>query len=345
MNTNIRIIKNQARQEKRSRKTKKNWKQLDCYPTNTVLADPYYFPSLRSLKSLILNYLIAKSDKHDGNVFVCQQTIATMFNCCRATVNRIIGELEREGLLLTNPRWFRSSLYKVTSWLFNLAIAFRLKKYLPALASCMLFSVFPNDAAETVLQTNVTHIYSLYIKRSRYPMVMDVPIEKGTRMNTISPSIKNFKSLSLTLRGQIELSPYPDEVIEKVDKIIATVRTPIRNPIAYARTLCRNICMELGKVPKWGIISQLLEQYGLPISEPCLSKPGINKSVIVNNYTKPISPSQPTKKNSHKQESRRIPAWRQESPVRYPPTEFAKRTPPEGTRKISPEELRKMLGI
>lgn len=345
MNTNITLIKNQASKEKEVKDLLK------------------HINSLTKAQRAILNNTIKQCFKYRRNS-PAQQSVAKWLGYSRATANRSFKVLHDAGLIHKETRHRDTCIYTLNPLLNHPVIRSELRHVLPALL--LPFLLVCHFASAASIDKNVTppevkinkFIYSSNQLTKRIASRLQTSLQNGWSellkkivrgeapiMDMIPIAAKNFRSLALTLRGQIELAPYPDEVIRKADIALCKTQVPVENPMPYLRKICQRICNDLKVIPQWHLISALLQHYGLPVSEPCLKQPGINKEPMVIYGENPQISTQPKKKNSHKQESRRLPAWRQEPPVRYPPTEFAKRVLPEGTKKISPEELMKMLGI
>lgn len=325
MNTIMPLIKNQACHEN----------ILECMNIHAEETIKNLSPAI--LK--VLNLLIKQCFKFRINS-PSQSSMGSWLGYTRQTINTLIDKLCKLGLIIKKYRHRTTCIYSINSIFNNLVIASKLRHILPAL--WLPYSLTCYYASDEHLRSNLTPlkvinkpvIYNseglLNVKRyptKRIALKLSQSVQNGwsdllkkivngeiRNMDMISPAIRNFRSLALTLRGQIELMPYPDEVINQADSILSASSMKIDNPIAYLRKICQRICSDSQIIPKWSAISELLQYYKLPQSEPLLKSPEIIKPY-------PLRVSAPVRqvKKALKREVGKFTPWKPSTP------EFTKR--------------------
>lgn len=295
-------------------------------------------------KRLLLNNLAYFEQKYRV-ASPSQTTLGYHSGIGREHANRSLQEFKELDFITSQFRYKTTCIYKLNPLFYYPPIAHSLKHLLPNLVLNLLLVVgsgsnhcFDQNVTliKVKLNPSVINIYlasgypiadSHSTKRVGAPLALQLQngwsdgfkkiIRGEKRMSeTISPGILGIKSLTLTLRGQIEMMAYPDGIIRQADEAIQRVCTKIENPIGYFRSLCKAFCVEQNIIPNWGMISRLLNFHKVAADAPLVEKNVINQ-VPISSFSA-FGNQEPSK--NQKGEGVRIgQAWKEPDRRRYGP--------------------------
>lgn len=280
------------------------------------------------------------------------------------------------GFITKIYRHMSSCIYQIAFVFKQPYITFRLRHLLPGLKLSLLTAISFTSAGEqnnqkfTQLKVNlnpsvlVTNLLGGYpqldsqptkriVKPLRYQLQNGWNEEFKKRVRgeivmseheTISPAIMAIKSISLTLAGQIEFMPYPDEAIIWADYTMSQIYRPIDNVFAYFRSLLNSYCGRHKIAPDWQLSQKLKEYHCIPVTAPKIKNNIIHREAVPTIPQEVLHPIPP--KKFLKQESIR-------PVVQWKPTEFKRvkiplpeQTPEQKIKaRIFSEKLQIMLGL
>lgn len=245
----------------------------------------------------ILNTFFHLDHEYNGTIYISQRKLASLLGVTREWVNKLIARLIEYKLITTidNPDFWKPNHYKLSPIFSNPLLCKAIWKSFKSLYIPIAFLTLVEVAPEALSKKEFTHIKDIYINKPTWYRNTAYQVDyrdqnsgsgwdrkekngEFSMKTTISPAILAIKSLSLTIRGKIELSPFPDPVIQKTDWEVGLTKTIVAHPIGYFRSVAIRISKEMGIIPDWSAIPRLLSELNIPFSEPFLTQPGINKA-------------------------------------------------------------------
>lgn len=270
--------------------TSQQWSQIDCWPLDAITQNPeYFFKNLTRTQRNLIEQLIRLSYKYK-NVYLRQDTLASLLKISRQHCNRLLGWMRDCGLLVSEYRHKLSCHYKLSSFFFNAAMQSRIKHLFRPLRALALGLL-------TTFSSDVTQRFKKLIKNLINPIVQRQTSESSMQFNQtyhgdkpVSVAIRELKVLNLTRAGQIKLSAFPDEAIVEAESAMKYAKN-VKEPYNWFYKLCFDYCRRNDIDPDWAFMHQLIEKYKISLTAPMIS----SKAVTVRDKT---SRSQKTTRDS-----------------------------------------------
>lgn len=260
--------------EPRSRMWNPGVTLFDVRPEAKALRYPKAFlKSLTNSQRKVIDALLALHYSHE-NIHPTQTYLGQAIGLGRQRVNEVIGELIKLGLVASGYRHLKSCVYKLSAYffipqvikkalvIFPFLMAFsaeatQLRFNLRSWSSYVYLQVLTNRTTGCKLRTGSTNrvracatvgFCSTDQKNGSESSIVNQPNDgcpvpefsnKGEDGKPIvSDSIRNIRSMRLSLAGQIRLSMYDDRAIDFAEKSMRKTSTKKNNPFAYFCKLC-----------------------------------------------------------------------------------------------------------
>lgn len=201
-------------------------------------------PSEKAVLSILIEFR-----KKNWLVYPSQETIAKKVGISRKTVSKSLFTLERLGLISSNYRHLRTSLYDIPSILWNTNIIRKLKKYLPALLLLLPFNVTQAkninkiniyNKRSTFLYTNIWDSRRHWCQNGGRTSVMN---EKSKKIREAIEKVELIMPLSLNRKAWLTIFPssFVLEASESLRNLLKRGETP-KNPFGYIYRTCMAMC-------------------------------------------------------------------------------------------------------
>lgn len=258
----------------RNRVEKQIWSKENPIPCKDVQDNlESFFRNLTESQKLVFDYLNFLSN-HNQVVYVSQSGIAKHAGIGRQYCNRIIRGFEELGLISTNYRHMKTSLYKISNFFANPLIRSRLCHIIKSFRKLPLILLWTQSLLG-LLGYNNNYKYHTQTKsyRSR-EFVKNLSRSKNCRgcMNNeypISPVIRDIKILNLTRWGQIKLSAFPDDAIKEAISRMEYFKSA-KDPFALFMKICLEYCKTENISPNWDWYYKLSKVYNMPENAPMI---------------------------------------------------------------------------
>ncbi len=198
------------------------WNKKDSVPCEELSSNPYLFlKKFKHAKKRLVEKIIELLLRYP-NLYMRQDTIAEQVGICRSYCCTLLGELEKDGILVTWDRHKCSSFYKLSSFMLRQDVLYAASKVM-AIFSGLLEQVYEST------KKKLTLVYDkLYIKNL------------GTLADNVKCNNPGAKSLGNVLnslfspkeggagrqQGKVikafapKLLPYKEELIDKIEKVL-----------------------------------------------------------------------------------------------------------------------------
>lgn len=226
-------------------------------------------------------------------IYPSYKYIAQRCGVTERTVQRACGKLRRLGLLKIAGKYKGTSRYFINPLILNACIREEIKYLLPSLILVFNKNSIKINSLQSVKCPTIRDSLFKKLKHkaeaSTLPMLRHTTERQCTRARVYESNQKSwssmkqdevygsaeptvdelvpaaamrFKSLALTRAGQIALSAYPNDIIEKADKRLATAGG-VEDPMGYVHKICIAECRERKIEPDWKKRATLLSFYSV----------------------------------------------------------------------------------
>lgn len=272
----------------KKRESKKNFEKLNVMPRTEIQENAFrFFSELNPVTLKLFDVLLSYSNTC-RKIWISQTTLAVKVGISRQYCNKLLGYLEEEGLIISNYRHMRTSLYKISSFFRSLKvrrILYSLFNAFKAVSLALLtqLNIHGYMNKEYIIKNTVPHTIQRGTWRMedllRKNLLLDAIKNRENYENLISESIRTINGLPLTKWGQIKLSAFSDEVIEAVkDQFYYTFG--IRKPFDWFFYACLRYCKQHDLSPHWGWSKKLELACKMPENAPMLRTSKKNRKRI-----------------------------------------------------------------
>jgi hypothetical protein len=120
---------------------------LNFIPNTEVITNIVkYLDSKSRIFKEVFNLLIWNRQRYHKNR-PSQQRLADLIGCCRQQVNRVLRQMEEDGLIRKTKQWMSSCVYEISEWFDKNWVVCLLKRFFKALAY-----PFKNQQKENILK-------------------------------------------------------------------------------------------------------------------------------------------------------------------------------------------------
>lgn len=261
----------------------------------------YLFETIPSTGWAIFNYIASMIRTHE-TVYCSQAHIARKFGVTREYVNKLIKKLRAVGVLNAEYRHNRTSLYSLSSVVWDSEIRKRLVKYCPWLAFFAITLLSSSIVAHmncryTGGRKSTELLFSGKFTQEKYlnkfislsisslsPLSLSLSTNKGEPLQkrmvmekpVIAPHVIRLKSAipSLTSWGVLLFAGFDEATIEFVidqyEKAKKYSHARIHNAFAWAMAKAKYYCAEQKLKPDWNLVSRLKEEYKFTDDKPLI---------------------------------------------------------------------------
>lgn len=267
------------------RSQRRQEKFIDIFPLPEIQANTReYFEQYSGSMIKILKQLFYYSRRN--HIFrISQQWLATTCGITREWANKLLAQLETEGII---KMWFRfkeKSYYRISSFFTDKVIA-----SIAYLWRGFSLNLLVSKPAPDAAQCNSSHLlYNVnYINNQLTSSTSLSRSEKDARARKdltgltgfiqkerekmveekILPISNNLKSIRLTNWGEIRLSCYPDEAILYADEQMLKLVKPVSDRFKYFKGICENWCKEKEIPVAWSYMFKLAREHAMPDQGP-----------------------------------------------------------------------------
>lgn len=262
---------------------------LDCVPVEDFIQDPVLFISRNTTLShqRTLDFLIGCNFQY-SMVYPTRKTIGNVVGIGERQVSRILNDLKKWGLIITEQRHKLSSHYYISSFLFKKSIMQSLGHYIKSfrklsLSLLMPFLSFSSDVTQLSKKKNMNifNLLSYYIckrdknedrssngKRSKKESNMNAYKRAVVPNDPIGDTIRGLtKKYRLTRRDQVRLAAFPDEAIKEADEAFDRAKQ-VNDSYGFLVGMCFKYCNREQIKPDWDYVNAILEAYNINIQQP-----------------------------------------------------------------------------
>ncbi len=192
------------------------WNKKDSMPCELLALNPYeYLKKLKHAKKRLVEKIVELLLRFP-NLYMRQDNIADRVGICRSYCCTLLGELERDGIIVTWDRHKCSSFYKLSSFMLRKDVLYAASKVM-AVFSGFLEQVL--DAVEKKLTLGIDKLYIKYLGTLASNVKCNNVATKslGNLLNNIF-SPKNTQKDKEAKIGAPPRLQYKEELIEKIEK-------------------------------------------------------------------------------------------------------------------------------
>ena len=208
----------------------------------------------------------------------------------------------------------RTCFYNISEFFMTPAMKSKLKHLLPSFRDLLTFglallmssmSSFSNNPTPSKVRIIRNYISSrIYYQTGKNMEIM----EQGQigKQNPISSAILGVtKRLALTRWGQIQLSKFPDEVIEYAAHKLSyvTEKRMLKDEFLWFCKVCSERCLEESINPDYGLMYQLQDIFKMPVNAQFVKEPSEQKPFDLEKYKKETKKNEGTLRYGNAQHS------------------------------------------
>ena len=262
---------------KRTRRTKQAFNFIAPIVSTRVSSDPREFLGNRRTDTVLkIMECMLSADNAFEQIYCTQSYIARKSGCTRETANRVLLELESEGIIASNYRHKRSSLYKVSEYFRDLNVRKLLKDLIP----CLYWLPLAMLMAREVRSMEICHTSNLYIYISQLNNKLAYSItgrimslaetrirnaERETKLDRLRRGVvkkKVVQSLNVTPLGAAKLLAFSQQAREHgISELVQCKKLP-DNIFATYVALCLSYSQMHQLIPDWTLAYREMRKLG-----------------------------------------------------------------------------------
>lgn len=264
----------------------------------------------------LLDYLRGLHEQYRW-IKMSQAAMAKDLGVCRATINRQLLVLEREGFVSNNYHHKQASVYKVTDLLWNKSVAFKLRKLLPVLLFIFGWNVTQDKYyinSRVILKDetrrNTSKIGSLNFQATTRPPAsarLDYFHERERMSDEVKEAVQAITEVDLSTRAKCTLALYPAPVIRAAHRMLRDFLLKgahITKPFGLMLNHCKKECPLVDCSRNNSTLQDLKQKYDFAWSDPDLNSPRIEipKKAKTSSSRWPAAQRTPLRRSSYEAE-------------------------------------------